>query len=261
MQQPRMVMACVGKGGAGKTLVSALCGGILRQRGARVLFMDADPVGGLSFVLGSGPYPTVAQVRERMIAEARSTTTADERDDLRALVDHLLLNAVVERDGYGVMVLGQSQGLGCFCGLNKVLRATLSSITHAFDVVVVDAEAGIEQINRQVMESVDRILVVSDPSQRGLNAARLAAATTAKVPGMERAQVGLVLNKCDNLDGALRQAVTESGLPLWGVVPTDHVVAGFDRDGRSLLELPEDSVARGAVQTMVDVLDLWRSPS
>jgi len=225
------VLAVCGKGGVGKTTISALLVRLLSQQ-HRVLAVDADPAGGLSMALGWRPARTLDDLRREIAADGGRSDAAD----LAATVDYRLLETVEQRDHLALLAVGRPEEAGCYCALNTLLRESLADLIQRFDVTVIDAEAGLEQVNRRVLQSVDRLFLVSDPTARGLRVAEELAALAEQAAGAPR--VAWVLNRV-RAERDAEELASRAGLPLAGTIPEDPAVRDHDRDGRSLLELPE----------------------
>jgi len=226
----------------GKTTVSALLVRLMSQD-RRVLAVDADPAGGLSMALGWRPARTLDDLRREIAAQAGDAT------DLAAAVDYRLLEMVEQRGRLALLSVGRPEEAGCYCALNTLLRESIEALTSRFDVAVIDAEAGLEQVNRRVLRSVDRLFLISDPTARGMRVVQELAALADEAAGAPR--VDWLLNRVrDERDAA--GLASRADLPLHGWIPEDPAVRRFDLEARSLLELPE-SPALGAVRSIMRV--------
>jgi CO dehydrogenase maturation factor len=238
------MIAICGKGGVGKTAVSALVSRALIEAGRRpLLLIDADPVGGLTAAIGERAVKTLGMVREQIIAAARH---GDERHKARLAdeLDYLVLEALLERDDYALLAMGRKTEKGCFCPVNTLLRDAIDTLVQPFAAVLIDAEAGIEQINRQVTRRVSQAVVVTDGSSRSRHTLDLIAAMV----GPER--VAVVANRTGPGAGPLHLG----HIPLLGAIPEDETLRQFDREGRPLWELPADNAAVGAAREVVSGL-------
>jgi CO dehydrogenase maturation factor len=236
-----VVIAVCGKGGVGKTVFSALLSRTLINAGIRpLLLIDADPVGGLTAAIGEGPAYSLAGVRDQLIASARRKEAADVANQL----EYLLLEALVERDNYSLLAMGHSAEKGCFCPANELLRSSMDHIVSKFSVVLIDAEAGIEQINRDVTHHVTRVICILDGSQRSIDTVRLIAKMVSPV------RVSVVANRL-TVKG-LNQFPED--IELLGSVPENEAIREFDREGRSLWELPADNEAILAVRSIAQAI-------
>ena len=238
------VLAVCGKGGVGKTAFSALLSHALIDSGVSpLLLVDADPVGGLTSAIGERAVDTLAGVRDRFIAEARRGGKSGAADAAQ-LLDYSLLNALVERKGYALLAMGHNSEKGCFCPANKLLRSAIDGLVPAFAGVLIDAEAGIEQINRDVIARVTRVVAVVDASQRSLDTLRM----IVEMVGPER--VAVVANRFS----AAETLSLPDGVTLLGQVPEDVALRQFDREGRPLWQLPADNPALEAVRRIASAI-------
>jgi len=250
--QPRATsIALCGKGGVGKTALSTLLVHGLRSTGKRILAVDADPAMGMTLALGAGRPKTLGQIREQVIQVARKKDS-HETKKVADMVDYYLLESLVEKDGYSLLAMGRTEVLGCYCPVNTLLRQAVEKLSASFDLIVVDAEAGLEQVNRKVLRKVDNLVVVSDPSARGFHTAGTMKELVESQPELRPDRIGLVVNRCPaewarNWD----EIAGEHGLELLGAIPEDERLRSMDQEGESLLGLPPDSDAMCGVRSVL----------
>ncbi|MBR5260406.1 MAG: AAA family ATPase [Eggerthellaceae bacterium] len=250
----RRVIAICGKGGVGKTAFSAMAAHALmhREDTGRLLVIDADPAFGLAFALGMPTEPNIATVREALLSAARSGDIEAEQDMAREL-DYMVFESLVETDGFAFLAMGRSRDLGCYCAVNDLLRDAVELLVGEFDTVLIDGEAGLEQINRQVVASVDDLIVVSDGSLRGLKTVTSVVELAHEHELVPQDRIHLVLNRQDGeVDAAALQG---EGVPeLLGAIPADAELAAYDRAGEPLTKLPHENAAAHAVWHVIDHL-------
>lgn len=235
------VLALCGKGGVGKTTLSALFARVLAED-HRVLAVDADPAGGLPLALGWRPAHTLDDVRREIAGEA----TGADATDLAAAAAYRLMEIVEPRGDLALISVGRPEEAGCFCALNTLLRQSIEALADRFGVAVVDAEAGLEQVNRRVLRSVDHLLLVSDPTAKGLQVAADLADLAGRADTPPRCE--LLLNRIhDEADAA--DLASRTSLPLAGWIPEDEAIRRFDLQARPMLELPT-CAALDAVRTI-----------
>jgi CO dehydrogenase maturation factor len=243
-------IALAGKGGTGKTSIAALLIRILIERNAgSILAIDADPASNLHLALGLPPGRTVGDIREETLQTAQGGTppAGMARQDW---LDHAVRMILEEGDEVDLLAMGRPEGPGCYCAVNHMLRQIIDALSRAYDYVVIDNEAGMEHLSRRTTRDVDILLLVSDPTLRGVLAAgqmaRLAEGLHIKV-----GRIYLLLNRvADSPSQLLQQAIAETGLELAGVVPFDPTLAEFDGSGQPIAELPATSIAYQAVQEL-----------
>ena len=189
------ILALCGKGGVGKTSVSALMVKLLAGRNSRkILAIDADPAVGLATALGIEVKKTVDDIRKGLISRISRGEPQQSRDTLK-LLDYEVFDALYERDGYALLAIGRPEDEGCFCKVNNLLKDIIADLAGRFDVVLIDGEAGIEQINRRVMKTVDHLVLVSDTSVKGLGVANTIAQVANEKKAVDFTSMGLILNR------------------------------------------------------------------
>ena len=238
MPQKKAIIAVCGKGGVGKTAFSALFSRILKEAAIKpLLLIDADPAGGLVSAIGEETSGSLAGVREHIISTARNAGDT-EKTSLANQLDYLVMEVLSERSGYSFLAIGRSKEKGCYCPANSLLRGAIELLSEPFTVILIDAEAGLEQIQRQVTKDVTKVIAISDGSQRS----RETIEHIVEMVGKERLSV--VINRAPE---AVRIAIPDD-LELLGSIPEDDELKDFDRSGRPLWELSPDNKALLAVR-------------
>jgi CO dehydrogenase maturation factor len=248
--QPIMTysIALAGKGGTGKTTVAGLLIKYLVQKGkSPILAVDADANANLNEVLGLKVHDTIGDAREDMKkGKVPNGMTKDVFLSMR------MEEAVAEADGYDLVVMGQPEGAGCYCAANSLLTNFLEKLTDNYPYIVTDNEAGMEHISRLTTRNVDLLLIVSDSSRRGLQAAERIHAL-AKNLNIGVKQSYLIVNQVrDPLPRALMDTVCSDGLKLAGTIPEDRQVYEFDLNGQPMVDLPDENPALKAVRDIFD---------
>ncbi len=237
------VVAVLGKGGAGKTVLACLLARALRDAGRTpLLLVDADPVGGLGWALAEEPERDLARVGERLVA--RAAAPGADPETLAGEVDWQLLEAVLEREAYSLLSLGRPEAEGCFCPVHRLLREALAQLVTGYAVTLVDAEAGVEQLKRRAFERISHALLVVDGSRRAAAAAEQIAASLSA-----GTRAGLVLSRTRPEDASLPDAPE-----LIAHLPQDPAIARLDRRGASLWDLPADNPALRVAARLLDWL-------
>ena len=253
--QPRKtrLIALCGKGGTGKTAISAMITRVLidEAESGTLLLIDADPAMGLPHALGTTVKRTMGQVREEIIKTARGSD-AQRMAWLSDRIDYMVFEALIETDKFALLAMGRTESLGCFCPVNDLLRDAIEVLSQNFATVIIDGEAGLEQINRQVIQRLDTLIIVSDATSRGIHTASQIKKMVQNDKVIECGDVGLVFNRVQQNASLLTKAAKDMDLRVLGYIPQDEEVARFDLIGKTLLELPPDSSALTAVRTMVD---------
>jgi CO dehydrogenase maturation factor len=239
-------IAITGKGGVGKTTLAALTVRRLVARGLRpVLAVDADPNMGLDLALGVRVEHTIGGSREEakvMASETKSTGVAKQ-----AMLEMKIAQSLVEAADFDLLAMGRPEGPGCYCFANNALRATLNQVADAYPYLVIDNEAGLENLSRRIVRDVDLMLMVADPSRQGL-------ATLKRLIGLAREmqikmkQLALVVNRWRRGTPPLAAEAlqAETGAAFVVTLPDDEQVARVAEDSGNLLGLaPANAVAAG----------------
>ena len=231
-------IALAGKGGTGKTTMAGLLVKYLSDKGKTpVLAVDADANANLNEVLGLEVEATLGQAREEMKKGVATGMTKD------VFMEMKIQEAVVETPGFDLIVMGQPEGPGCYCAANSLLTAYLDKLIGNYNYVVIDNEAGMEHISRLTTNNVDFLLVVSDPTRRGIQAAARIVALTDSL-GLSIHQKGLIINQVkEGQEETLAKMVLDFGLELIGTVPEDTIVREFDLDGKPTVALSDENRA------------------
>jgi len=251
-------IAIAGKGGTGKTTVAALLVSLLSQKGL-VLAVDADPSTNLNQALGLPleESRTVGRIREKMtedVSKGRLSPTISKQEYLFGKI----VESLAESKGFDLLAMGRPEGPGCYCACNEFLRACLDKLVkdYKYDYIVMDCEAGMEHISRQTTRDVDVLLIMSDPTIRGITAA----ARMKELIGELRTKVGeigLIINRIKGeLSPEITKVIAESGLQVMALIPEDPNMAGLEMEGKPVTELPQESPLRSKVTEIVERLRL-----
>jgi len=230
-------IALAGKGGTGKTtLAGFLIKYLIKHHKTPVLAVDADSNSNLNEVLGVCVSGTLGTAREDMKkGKVPSGMTKD------VFISMKLEQAVVESESFDLVVMGRPEGAGCYCAANSLLTGFLEKLVDNYPYIVMDNEAGMEHVSRLTTKNVNVLLLVSDPSRRGLQAA-LRIDELARELNIGVGKSYLVINQVKEppSDGVLKM-IADAGVELAGTVPVDRTVYDFDYQGRPTIQMPETS--------------------
>lgn len=249
-----VTIAIAGKGGTGKTTLAALLIDYLAEKGfGPILAIDGDPSSNLNLVLGMSLYDTVGQIREEALQQTQSGTfpVGFPKQDY---LDLRIAESLVEGEAIDLLAMGRPEGPGCYCAANYMLRLCIDRLAANYNYVVIDNEAGMEHLSRRTTRDVNVLLLVSDPTVRGVLAAgrmkRLAEDLKTRVEAVYLVMNAVALERDKGgpaLPPAVQESIQSEGLELIGVMPRDPLVPEFDAMGRPLVELPDDAPVRRAV--------------
>lgn len=243
------VIVMGGKGGVGKTAVSAITTKLLLTAKKNLLVIDADPVISLAYALGEKATKTIGELRERIIDMPEEKRKVTNRPIKHAIQDLLIRHL----KGFNLLIMGPAEGPGCFCGLNDLLRYGIEVNSGDYDVTLVDCEAGIEQMNRRCIHNPSQLILVTDTSMRGFETANRVSEVAHKYTVNKDMVTHLIVNRVNGEgDRDHFQRTAESfGLNIIGFLPEDANVQRFNTMGIPLLDLPGDSPS---VVAMADIL-------
>lgn len=244
------IMVISGKGGVGKTSLSAAFVRLLSEKhpDKRILAIDADPAMGLSTALGMMPETTLDGIRKHI---AKSI----EQGDTRAAIEMLseakfhLLDAIVEKGNISFIAIGRPEAAGCYCKVNAYLKEVITALSSNFDYVIIDGEAGIEQINRRVVEKISLLLLVSDASKKGIGVIKTVKQVASELVDCKK--YGIIFNRVPN---GFNIDFTDLPAEVLAVIGNDPMQTEFDMLGKTVFEIDENSPllkgALGAIQKL-----------
>ncbi len=251
MKETATIIALSGKGGVGKTSISAAIVKLLVQAfpDKKILAIDADPAVGLSTALGIDVKMTIDDIRKEIVETVEDGQT---RAAIELLGDarYKIFDALVETDGFAFIAVGRPESAGCYCKINTYLKEVISILSNEFDYVVIDGEAGIEQINRRVMEKVSHLLLITDASKKGTQVISTIKSVADELVMYKK--IGAIVNRIP--DESVIPYIDTNGIPVLSYIPTDSNLAIYDIEGKDITKLPNDSnVVEGAKKALIEM--------
>lgn len=243
-------IALAGKGGTGKTTIAALLiRSLLPHSRGPLLAIDADPASNLHLALGFSLPTTVGEIREKMseTTQERQLGVAISRHEY---LDYEVRMALEEGEKIDLLAMGRPEGQGCYCAVNHLLRVIIDELGKTYNYVVIDNEAGMEHISRRTTRDVDLLLLVTDPTIRGVRTAG-EMATLARDLEVNVKKILLIVNRVQNdLAPPLQEALDDLDLEIAAMIPADDKVNKLDAYGEPLVQLNGDSPAYRAVEDL-----------
>lgn len=242
-------VALGGKGGTGKTTVAGLLIRYMIKHGMKpILAIDADANSNLNDVLGVSLEETLSDAREQMKTDVPSGMTKD------IFMEMKVEQALVEGDGFDLVAMGRPEGPGCYCAANNLLSSLIDRLMNNYDYMVVDNEAGMEHFSRLTQTDVELLLLVSDPSRRGMTAACRIAELVRSLP-IHVSETVLVVNQLEAVPNSWPQEVLDTfGKEHIMTLPADPLLAKFDFEGTPTVTLPEDTPVVMEAEALFDRL-------
>lgn len=252
------VIALAGKGGTGKTSVASLAVKYIVEKKAKpVLAVDADSNACLNEALGVPVHATIGGLREESLEKIRSGKDRPGGMSMEQLFDYQVQQSVIEANGFDLMVMGRPEGPGCYCAANNIIRKYTDKLSETYPYVVIDNEAGMEHLSRRTTHKVDLLLIVSDPTIRGIRTADRIERLVKELD-LDVADHALIINRVSGPETEeLRKFAESLGMKVAAMIPQDQNIFEYDLQGRAIMELPSDSPS---VRALFDMLDTYNIP-
>ena len=222
-----------------------------------LLVVDADANSNLNEVLGVEVETTLGAVREE-IAQAELRGDVIPKNMTKAdYAEYRFNSALVEEDDFDMLVMGRTQGKGCYCYVNGILKTQVDKYVGNYRYTVIDNEAGMEHIARGTLPHVDTLLLVSDCSRRGIQAVGRIAEMVKEL-NLKPTTMRLIVNRAPNgvLSEGVKEEIAAQNLDLLGVLPQDEAVYEADCDGRPSSKIPDSSPMKQALHALLKQLSL-----
>lgn len=244
-------VAVSGKGGVGKTMLSTMMVRYFAKKGS-TLAIDADPDSNLPWALGVEVKNDVGHARESIAqAPARSVVASDKA----GAFEKALQQVVTEANDFDIVVMGRSEGAGCYCAVNHILRDVIDSRASSYDYTIIDTEAGLEHLSRRTTRDVDLMVVVTEPTLNGILTAKRVH-ELAKEIDIGFGRIMIVANKITEQTRPMAQKLAaEHGLKIDFFIPFDPAVGLQDAMGKPMYQLPEDSPASKAAREFCETIE------
>lgn len=253
MENNATIIALSGKGGVGKTSISAAIVKLLVEAypDKKILAIDADPAVGLSTALGIEVETTIDDIRKEIVLtveEGKTKAAIELLGDAR----YKIFDALVETDGFAFIAVGRPESAGCYCKVNAYLKEVISILSADFDFVIIDGEAGVEQINRRVMEKVTHLILVTDASKKGTQVISTIKKVADELVMYKKA--GAIVNRIP--DESVIKHIDTNGIPVLSYIESDKNLAVFDIEGKNIIGLPDDSAVVIGVKKALTELEI-----
>ena len=251
-------IAIAGKGGVGKTTTCGMIVDYLCQSGkGPILVVDADANSNLNEVLGVEVETTLGEIREEMAQAEKRGDVIPAGMTKAEYAEFRFGAALIEEDDFDMLVMGRTQGKGCYCFVNGILQTQLEKYTGNYRYTVIDNEAGMEYIARGTLPHVDTLLLVSDCSRRGIQAVGRIAQMVQEL-NLKPGRVKLIVNRAPGgvLNAGVQEEIAAYGLDLAGVLPQDDAVFEADCEGRPSAKVPQNTPVKQALAGILKSLNI-----
>ena len=247
-------IAISGKGGTGKTTLAAFIIRLLKDHKAKsVLAVDADPNVNLNDLLGVELKDTIGAIREEMKILANNLPGGMTK---QRFLEYKIQSSLVETPDFDLIAMGRPEGPGCYCYANNLLREILGALSANYEYVVIDNQAGMEHLSRQNVQAIDYLLIVSDPSLRGIRAAARISQLIKELDARVKKKY-IVLNRIHCvIEDQVKKAIEEEGLELIHSIHEDEQLLKLDQAGKTVFSIRTDSpVYRSVNKLLMKLID------
>lgn len=250
-------IAFAGKGGTGKTTLAGLTiRYIIEKKKMPVLAVDADSNNCLNEALGVDVPATIGRLREESLQLIRSGAERPGGMSMEQIFDYQVQQSLVESKGFDLMVMGRPEGPGCYCAANNIIRKYTDKLSDTYPYVVIDNEAGMEHLSRRTTHKVNILLIISDPTVRGVQTAKRIHGLVDELQ-LEIDRRIIVINRvAGNEYAELRKLAEAEGLDVAGIVPQDSLISSFDFQGKPVFQLPDNAEAIKSIYGILDSLGI-----
>jgi len=245
-------IAISGKGGTGKSTLSALIIRWLKENETQpILAVDADSNVNLNDLLGVKITETIGAIREEMKKSAHHLPAGTTKP---AFLEYKIHASLVEASGFDLIAMGRPEGPGCYCYANNLLRDILKALSSNYQYVVIDNEAGMEHLSRRTTQNIDYLLIISDPSVRGIHAAGKISRLISELDTRVGKKL-LILNRVkQDIPASLNEIIEKEGLDLFSSIPEDDTLLQMDQSGKPIWHISDNSAAYMAIHRLMTKL-------
>ena len=250
------IISFSGKGGVGKStlLIMLLKYALETKKYKNILVIDADPDANVADIIGEeinfkqtiGGKMTVLKEK---IAKRQIPLDVPKNQ----IIESEVFDALIEKDDFDIIEMGRSEGSGCYCSVNNTLKRVIDVLAKNYDLVLIDAPAGLEYFARKTGEDVTDLVIVTDASKMGLHTmARIV--EVSKEVELKFENIWILGNKFpEDIDEILKdkvEKITDNRVKVLGVVPYDEEVSKFNLVGNNLLEIANNDLLYSSVSEL-----------
>jgi len=171
------------------------------------------------------------------------------------LLEMKIAECLVEAEDFDLVAMGRPEGPGCYCYANNVLKSVLTEISSHYPYVVLDNEAGLENLSRRIIQKVDILVMVADPSLRGLETVRRLHMLAQEME-MKYDRLAIFVNRLrhDKLPAQVPELTTATGADIVIGLPENDELAEVNENGKSLWSLsPGNHVSERIDEFLVNI--------
>ncbi len=240
-------IAVAGKGGTGKTTISALIvqNFLKNHPGGPVLAIDADPNSTLAEAIGISRNETVADIMEEVRKNIDSIPSGMTKE---RFIEYRVQESLSESKGIDLLTMGRPEGPGCYCYINDILRSLIKKLIDNYPFIVIDNEAGMEHVSRRIVREMGSLLLVSDYSLVGVRSA-VRIFKLVKELGISVKANYMIINKVNGELNELKKELPPD-IIFAGAIPYDEALANLSLSGKPI---KEDAISQEVIQVVNDI--------
>jgi CO dehydrogenase maturation factor len=243
----KKIISFSGKGGVGKSTLLVLMLKYLLEKfkDLNILVIDADPDANIGDIIGKEIHfketvgGKMAEFKNRI--QKRLIPLNVSKDQI---VESEVFEALIEMDNFDILEMGRGEGEGCYCSINNYLKRIIDILSKNYDIVLIDAPAGLEYFSRKTGRNVTDLIIVSDPSKMGIHTMKRIIELTKEVD-LKFENIWILGNRfSESIKEILEnevKTINETNVKLLGILPNDEEISKFNLVGDNLLELSNQS--------------------
>ncbi len=246
----KKIISFSGKGGVGKSTLLVLMLKYLleKYKNLNILVIDADPDANIGDLIGK-------EIHFKETIGGKMTALKDKIQKRQIpldvskdqIIESEVFEALIEMDEFDILEMGRGEGSGCYCSVNNTLKRVIDVLSKNYDVVLIDAPAGLEYFARKTGRNVTDLVIISDPSKMGIHTMKRILEVTKEVD-LRFENIWVLGNRFpeNSVRDILEKEVgniKEEYVKLLGFISNDEEISKMNIVGENLLQLPNESEA------------------
>ncbi|MHA1726335.1 MAG: nucleotide-binding protein [Promethearchaeota archaeon] len=243
----KKVISFSGKGGVGKTTTLVLFLKYILEQNDHldILVIDSDPDANVADVIGQNiKFSDTIGGKMRVLKDKIQKRQLPLDVPKNQIIEGDVYECLIELDEFDIIEMGRTEGEGCYCYINAVLKNVIDTLSKNYDITIIDSPAGLEHFARKTGRDVTDLIIVTDPSKMGLHTMRRILEITREVE-LQFENIWVLGNRfSDNLTEILEKEVenlNDNHVKFLGVLPNDDNISEFNMKGENLLKISQDN--------------------
>jgi len=248
------IIAITGKGGTGKTTIAtSIIRWLSENISKSILAVDADSNVNLNDLLEVEAKETIGGIREEMKSMVNQLPGGMSKQQF---LEYKIQTSLVETPDFDLIAMGRPEGLGCYCYANNLLRDILKTISENYEFMIIDNEAGMEHLSRRTVQDINYLLVISDPSVRGIKTAGRISRLLQELNTRAKEKY-LILNRVyESPSEPVKEAINNEGLTVICSIPEDKNLLKIDQSGLPIWSNLSNTSTYSAIEQLMEKLNV-----